>query len=93
MPHKATARRIRPDWYCKPTLACENYYFYGNLYAAQAMFQAGGADWATWFKGAQEDLVSKARRKGDTVYWEDPRGFGDAYATASACLRSASLFV
>ena len=70
----------------KPTLAAESYYFYGNLYAAQAMFQAGGADWANWFKGAQEDLVSKAKRRGDQVNWEDKRGFGEAYATASACL-------
>jgi hypothetical protein len=71
----------------KPTFAAENYYFYGNLYAAQAMFQAGGADWATWWTGAQEDLVSKAKRgRGDGIFWEDPRGFGDAYATASACL-------
>lgn len=70
----------------KPTAAAENYYFYGNLYAAQAMFQAGGADWTTWFKGAQEDLVAKAHHRGEQVYWADPRNFGDAYATASACL-------
>src|SRR5207245_596756 len=46
----------------KPTQAAESYYFYGNLYAAQAMFQAGGADWTAWFKGAQEDLTAKAKR-------------------------------
>jgi hypothetical protein len=71
----------------KPTEACEQYYFYGNLYAAQAMYQAGGADWKTWWKGAQEDLVAKGRRtRGDQFYWHDPREFGDTYATASACL-------
>lgn len=71
----------------KPTQCCEQYYFYGNLYAAQAMFQAGGADWTTWWKGAQEDLFSKAvRHHGDQFKWEDPRAFGDCYATASACL-------
>jgi hypothetical protein len=70
----------------KPTKAANNYYFYGNLYAAQAMFQAGGADWATWFKGAQEDLLANARSRGGAVHWEDPRQFGDAYATASAAL-------
>jgi hypothetical protein len=72
----------------KPTEACEQYYFYGNLYAAQAMFQAGGADWKTWWKGAQEDLVSKAKRHGDQqYYWDDePRPFGKTYSTASACL-------
>jgi hypothetical protein len=56
----------------KPTLACQNYYFYGNLYAAQAMFQAGGADWASWWKGAQEDLVAKAQR-GQTARFSGPR--------------------
>jgi len=71
----------------KPTAACEQYYFYGNLYAAQAMFQAGGGDWSTWWKGAQEDLVSKAQRgREGQCFWHDPREFGDAYATASACL-------
>ncbi len=67
--------------------AAENYYFYGNFYAAQAMFQAGNPDWSTWFRDAQADLIDKARRdKGGRYYWEAPRTFGDAYATASACL-------
>jgi hypothetical protein len=72
----------------KPTLACQNYYFYGNLYAAQAMFQAGGADWASWWKGAQEDLVAKAQRGRDgQVFWTETNPLaGPAYATASACL-------
>jgi hypothetical protein len=65
--------------------ASENYYFYGNFYAAQAMFQAGGDDWTGWFRDAQADLVAKARRHGDRTYWVDDR-FGDAYGTATACL-------
>ena len=72
----------------KPTAACENYFYYGNLYAAQAMFQAGGADWASWWRGAQDDLVNLAQkemREGE-VSWKEDRGFGDAYATASVCL-------
>ncbi len=70
-----------------PTEACEQYYFYGNLYAAQAMFQSGGPDWAGWWKGAQEDLVSKARRESaDGFRWDEPHNFGECYATASACL-------
>jgi hypothetical protein len=70
-----------------PTEACEQYYFYGNLYAAQAMFQSGGPDWASWWKGAQEDLVAKARREtADEFRWDEPHNFGECYATASACL-------
>jgi hypothetical protein len=66
--------------------ASENYYFYGNFYAAQAMFQSGNPDWSAWFRDAQTDLIAKAHKEGDGFFWPDDRNFGDAYATASACL-------
>ncbi len=66
-----------------PGKASHNFYFYGNLYAAQAMFQAGGEDWRTWFSGMRDELVKAQKPSGG---WEDERNFGEAYATASALL-------
>jgi len=60
--------------------AAETFYFYGNLYAAQAMYQAGGEDWETWFPSARQALID--RRKSDGSWSSDQ--YGDAYATACA---------
>jgi hypothetical protein len=70
--------------YKNPALAASNYYYYGNFYAAQAMFQAGGKDWSFWFSRAKEDYLRKQRKYGN--HWDSPRGFGQAYATAMALL-------
>lgn len=66
-----------------PGKAATDFYFYGNFYAGQAMFQAGGADWASWYPAMRRELLQKQRPSGG---WEDPRNFGNAYATASALL-------
>jgi hypothetical protein len=58
------------------------FFYYGNYYAVQAMFNAGGKAWEDYFGRVQRDLVS----------WQRPDGswpissVGDTYATASACL-------
>jgi hypothetical protein len=64
-----------------PARAATDFYFYGNFYAAQAMYQATPDDWEFWFPRVRQDLLEKQRPKG---HWESPRNFGDAYATASA---------
>jgi squalene-hopene cyclase-like protein/prenyltransferase/squalene oxidase-like repeat protein len=35
------------------------FFFYGNYYAVQAMFLAGGKYWADWYPGIRDDLISK----------------------------------
>ncbi len=57
-----------------------NYFYYGNLYAAQALFQEGGAAWRDWYPKMREQLLS--RREGG--HWKSH--FGDVYATAMALL-------
>ena len=47
------------------------------------VFQAGGRDWTEWYPSMQRELLEKQRADGS---WEDPRNFGEAYATASALL-------
>jgi squalene cyclase len=69
--------------YDSPGKAATDFYFYGNFYAAQAMFQAGGDDWAGWWPGMRRELLSKQKPDGG---WESQRNFGEAYATASALL-------
>jgi hypothetical protein len=59
----------------------EGHYFYGNYYAVQAMFLAGGDYWATWYPSIRDQLIAKQDADGR---WE-----GDAshdYATAMALI-------
>jgi hypothetical protein len=58
------------------------FYYYGNYYAVQALFIAGGIEWEEYFGRVQRDLVEDQRQDGS---WPD-RHVGPTYATASACL-------
>lgn len=42
----------------------DNYYFYGNYYAAQAMHLAGGREWREWYDYISDDLVRRQRSDG-----------------------------
>jgi hypothetical protein len=35
------------------------HYFYGQYYAAQAMFLAGGSYWASWYPSIRDELIAK----------------------------------
>ena len=63
---------VRPD-----------HYFYGQYYAALAMWTAGGDRWATWFPAIRDELIAKARAAPRGL-WSDYHG--SAYATAMACI-------
>ena len=65
----------------KPAEAAENFYYYGNFYAAQALHQAGGDFWRVWYPRIAEDIVKRRESDG---HWENPRG--RFYATAMAVL-------
>lgn len=65
-----------------PGKAATDFYYYGNFYAAQAMFLAGGEDWATWYPAMRRELLEKQKDGA----WESQRNFGEAYSTASALL-------
>lgn len=62
--------------------AAQNWYFYGNFYAAQAMYQAGDLYWKPWYRDAKASLLEKQK---DDGRWTNKR-FGNAYATAMALL-------
>ncbi|MFO1052474.1 MAG: prenyltransferase/squalene oxidase repeat-containing protein [Planctomycetota bacterium] len=59
------------------------YYWYGNYYACQAFFQAGGERFRNFERRIQEDLL--ARQESDGRFRNDT-GPGDVFATAVAAL-------
>ncbi|MDB5310330.1 MAG: hypothetical protein JWO38_4532 [Gemmataceae bacterium] len=58
------------------------HYYYGQYYAALAMWTAGGDYWAQWFPAIRDELLSRARAGGGT--WTDD--YGQAYATAMSLI-------
>lgn len=61
------------------------HYFYGQYYAAQAMWTAGGKLWAEWYPYVREELLKHPDRNRSLGYWGDPR-FSEDYATAMALI-------
>jgi hypothetical protein len=60
------------------------YFFYGNYYAAQAMFITGGRDWEQYYTRLREDLVRLQREDGDDGHVGS--NVGDAFSTAVTAL-------
>ena len=57
------------------------FYFYGNYYGTQAMYQAGGEYWAKWWPAIRKDLLKKQQADGS---WSGEGG--NTYGTAMACV-------
>lgn len=58
------------------------HYFYGQYYAAHALWQQGGDEWKSWYKQVGDLLLRKQMPSGA---WED-EAICNEYATAMACL-------
>ncbi len=69
-----------------------DYFLYGQYYAAQAMWHAGGETWNRWYAAVRDELCRKDRTA-DSPFparrteggWTDAK-FGWHYATALGCL-------
>jgi hypothetical protein len=59
------------------------YFWYGNYYAAQALFIEGGPRWRRYWTRLRDDLLARQQEDGR---WRNDVGPGDAFATAVACL-------
>jgi hypothetical protein len=59
----------------------EGHYYYGNYYAVQAMFLAGGDYWADWYPAVRDQLIA---RQSPTGNWSGD--FSDDYATSMALI-------
>lgn len=68
---------VADDW--------QNHYFYwyGNYYAVQAMYMAGGRYWESYYPRIRKELVESQRSKG---YWVNDVGPGENFATAVAVI-------
>jgi squalene cyclase len=58
------------------------HYFYGHYYAVQAMYLAGGQNWARWWPAVREELLATQNPDGS---WTD-RSVGDIYGTAMSMI-------
>jgi hypothetical protein len=56
-----------------------NHYFYGQYYAAQAMWIQGGEAWAEWYPAVRDELLKRQSAAG---YWTD--NVCNEYGTAMA---------
>jgi hypothetical protein len=59
------------------------HYYYGQYYAALAMWTAGGEYWRSWFPAIRDDLLARARANNGV--WTD-HSHGSAYATAMSLI-------
>jgi hypothetical protein len=59
------------------------HYYYGQYYAALAMWTAGGDYWPNWFPAIRDELLARSRQGNGR--WHDTQ-FGEAYATAMALI-------
>ena len=59
------------------------HYYYGQYYAALAMWSAGGDYWRTWFPAIRDELLGRACASGGL--WTDLH-YGTAYATAMSLI-------
>ena len=57
------------------------YYYYGQYYAVQAMWHAGGQSWQIWYAAVRDDMIARQGRDGA---WQ--AAFSSDYATAMACI-------
>jgi hypothetical protein len=70
------------------------FYYYGNYYAAQAMYQIGATNpeaWAEWYGMVRDHLLQRMRTSraaggAGEAHWESNVDSSHAYATASALL-------
>jgi hypothetical protein len=60
----------------------EGHYYYGNYYAVQAMFLAGGEYWATFYPAIRDQLIARQNRA--TGAWSGD--FSEDYATSMALI-------
>ena len=57
------------------------HYFYGQYYAAQAMFLRGGRVWRIWWPAIREELLERQSEEG---HWRSQ--VGGEYGTAMALI-------
>jgi hypothetical protein len=65
------------------------FYFYGNYYAAQAMYTKGGETWRAWYSMVRDNLLDRAYTSAGTHGMETSwraRHVGDVFSTSVAAI-------
>ena len=64
----------------------DQWFTYGNFYAAPALYMLGGDSWKSWYGQMKDTLVKSATVKGDVAYWDGKldqgHSTGPTYCTA-----------
>ena len=74
-----TAQRVGPNG---EAMDMEGHYYYGNYYAVQAMFLAGGDYWSNWYPAIRDQLIARQNQQGGQ--WSGD--FSEDYATSMALI-------
>jgi hypothetical protein len=59
------------------------HFYYGNYYATQAMFMAGGDDWKVFWPNIKKVIVARQQPSGS---WSEESGTGAVYSTSMALI-------
>jgi prenyltransferase beta subunit len=64
----------------------DQWFTYGNFYAAPALYMIGGDTWKNWYAEIKNTLLKAVSTKGETAYWEGKldqgHTVGQVYCTA-----------
>ncbi len=62
----------------------QQWFAYGNFYAAPAQYMMGGETWKKWIEKTKAILLKEVKKEGDTYRWESNSrgGVGVVYSTA-----------
>ena len=62
----------------------QEWYVYGNFYAAPAQYMIGGKTWEQWYRVLSKSIIRTARQKDGVVHWESQGrgGVGAIYTTS-----------
>ena len=62
----------------------QEWYVYGNFYAAPAQYMIGGDTWEKWYKAIAATVVKSIKKEGDIYRWDASGrgGVGPIYTTA-----------
>ena len=62
----------------------QEWYVYGNFYAAPAQYMIGGDTWEKWYKAIATTVVKSIKKEGDIYRWDASGrgGVGPIYTTA-----------
>jgi squalene cyclase len=71
--------------YLKRHFGARPHYWYGHYYAAHAMHQVGGKEWADWYARLKRELLPQQAPDGS--FWRNPEdGCGPVYQTSIAVI-------